>query len=277
VIGRGRTRLRGRRMGELYAALFRISLLENIQYRASGAIWMLGLVLEPLIFLVVWSTVAESRGAPVGGYDAAGFAAYYMTLLVSMHLTFTWVMHTFQFRIQMGGFSQELLRPMHPIHADVADNLAFKTVMSIVLLPALLVLWFAFNPAFEVTLRSAVLAVPALALAFVLRFLIEWTLALAAFWTTRVSAMNQMYFSASMFLSGRVAPLAVLPAWLQALAGGLPFYYAIAFPVEVFLGRLSDTEIVRGFALQLLWLAVAALIIRVVWRRAVARYGAVGS
>jgi ABC-2 type transport system permease protein len=238
---------------------------------------MIGMVLEPLIFLVVWSTVADARGAPVGGFTAAGFAAYYMTLLVASHLTFTWVMHTFQFRIQMGGFSHELLRPIHPIHGDISDNLAFKTVMTIVLLPALVVLWLAFEPAFTVSWRSALAALPALAFAFLLRFLIEWTLALAAFWTTRVTALNQMYFSASMFLAGRVAPLAVLPLWLQTVAGSLPFYYTIAFPVEVFLGRLSDAEMLRGFGMQLLWLAIAAIVIRTVWRHAVRRYGAVGS
>jgi ABC-2 type transport system permease protein len=262
---------------DLYLSLFRTSLLENIQYRASGMIWMIGMVLEPLIFLVVWTTVAESRGEPVGGYSAGGFAAYYMTLLVVSHLTFTWVMHTFQFRIQMGGFSHELLRPIHPMHADVTDNLAFKLVMSIVLLPALVILYVAFDPVFDVTGRNILYALVALALAFLLRFLIEWTLALAAFWTTRVSAMNQIYFSASMFLSGRVAPMAVLPFWLQSLAQNLPFYYTIAFPVEVFLGRLSDVEILRGFAMQLVWLAVAGLVIRTVWGRAVRRYGAVGS
>jgi ABC-2 type transport system permease protein len=266
-----------RRFADLYTSLFRISLLETIQYRASNMIWMIGMVLEPLIFLVVWSTVAEARGEPVGGYTAAGFAAYYMTLLVVSHLTFTWVMHEFQFRIQMGALNHELLRPMHPIHADINNNLAFKVVMTVVLLPALGVLWIAFEPAFEITWRNLVAALAALVLAFLLRFFIEWTLALAAFWTTRVSAMNQIYFSASMFLAGRVAPLAVMPLWLQRTAESLPFYYTIAFPAEVFLGRLGTTEILTGFAIQIAWLAVAAIVIRRVWRLAVRRYAAVGS
>src|SRR3970282_128503 len=99
-----------RRLIELYPALLRISLLENIQYRASGMIWMLGMILEPVIFLVVLSRVAEARGEAVGGYDAGEFAAYYLTLMMVNQLTFTWVMESFQFRIQMGLFSQELLR-----------------------------------------------------------------------------------------------------------------------------------------------------------------------
>ena len=53
--------------------------------------------------------------------------------------------------------------------------------------------------------------VPAILLAFVVRFFMEWTLALAAFWTTRVSALNQMYFMAALFFSGQIAPLELLP------------------------------------------------------------------
>ena len=63
---------------------------------------------------------------------------------------------------------------------------------------------------------------PALALAFAVRFLIEWTLALAAFWITRVMAVNQIYFVAMLFLSGQAAPLALLPAPVQALASCCP-------------------------------------------------------
>ena len=60
-----------------YAAMLRISVLGQIQYRAQGAIWMIGSILEPVIFLVVWTTVAHSRGGEVGGYGPQQFAAYY--------------------------------------------------------------------------------------------------------------------------------------------------------------------------------------------------------
>ena len=266
-----------RRLIQLYPALLRISLLENIQYRASGMIWMLGMILEPVIFLVVWSRVAEARGEPVGGYDAGEFAAYYVTLMMVNQLTFTWVMESFQFRIQMGLFSQELLRPVHPMHADITANIAFKLVMLMIMLPALVVVYIAFDPRFDLEVSNVAAALAALVVAFMLRFLLEWTLALAAFWTTRVTAINRLYYSLVTFLSGRVAPLAVLPLWLQDAARDLPFYYFIGFPVELFLGRLGREEIIRGFLVQGVWLGLAGLIIAAVWKRAARRYAAVGA
>lgn len=268
---------RPRQLQGLYPSLLRIAFLDHIQYRASAVIWMIGSILEPLVFLVVWRTVAESQGGEVAGFTAQEFAAYYITVLVVNHLTFTWIMHTFQYRVQQGELSFELLRPMHPIHNDLCTNLSYKALMMMVVAPAVLLMVWGFEPRFEFETWSLLAFVPALVLAFAMRFLVEWTLALAAFWTTRVMAMNQIYFAVMMFLSGRIAPIEVFPAWLHQLAFSLPFYYMVAFPVELFLGRLTPEQAWQGLGLQVLWLAVSGMLITGVWRVAVKRFTAVGS
>src|SRR5262249_31511776 len=70
--GRDRARVRGGApvsgLVALYAALVRVSIAEQLQYRAANAIWILGAVLEPLVYLVVWSVVARAQGGSVGDY-----------------------------------------------------------------------------------------------------------------------------------------------------------------------------------------------------------------
>jgi len=260
----------------LYSVFFRTSLAVHLQYRASGAVWMIGSILDPLVFLVVWSTVAASRGGQVGGYTGADLAAYYIALMVVNHLTFTWIMHEFQYRIQEGQFSYLLLRPVHPIHADIADNVAYKVVMLVILVPAALLLTLLFHPSVPEASWSFAAFLPSLVAAFTLRFALGWAMALVAFWTTRTSAVNQLYFTCLLLLSGRVAPLEVLPGWLQSAARALPFYWVAGFPVEVVLGRLEPVTVVRGLEVQALWTAASIAIVVTVWRRAVRRYSAVG-
>lgn len=268
--------MRLRYFAQLYRAFFKSSILENIQYRASGMIWMIGSILEPVIYLVVWSTVAESRGGSVGDYTAREFAAYYIVLMIINHLTFSWIMQVFQFRIQFGSLSYELLRPVHPIHADIMTNIGFKIVQMTIMVPAFIILVFLFDPDFGFTATSIAIAIPVIVLAFLVRFLLEWALALAAFWTTRTTAINNTYFAVMMFLSGRVAPIALLPAWLQAGAELMPFYYVIAFPVEIINNRLGADEIVSGVAALLVWLVIAFAIMSTLWRRAIRNFTAVG-
>jgi viologen exporter family transport system permease protein len=262
---------------DAYRAYFGTQIAIQLQYRAALAIWLIGLVLEPVIYLVVWTTVAESSGGRVGDYARGDFAAYFIVLMVVNHLTFTWVFYEFEWRIRQGMFSPLLLRPIHPIHHDIASNLAFKLLTLAVILPTTVALVLLFDPIFEPPAWAVAAFVPALLLAFALRFLVEWTLAMAAFWLTRVSAVNQMYYLALMFLSGQIAPLSLFPEWLQALATLLPFRWMVAFPVELLLGRLSPDEALAGFAAQALWIALGFGLLTLAWRAGIRRYSAVGA
>ncbi len=262
---------------EIYRQQFRTTFASFVQYRASILIWMLWHVLEPLIYLVVWSVVPRSRGGNAGGFTPEDFSAYFIVMMLVNHVTYTWVIYEYEYRIRHGSLSFALLRPLHPIHADIVDNLSSKLITMPMMLLAAGVLSFAFKPAIHPGLWEIIVFLPALLLAFAVRFLVEWTLALAAFWTTRVSAVNQGYYVAALFLAGQMAPLALLPAPLQILAGILPFRWMISFPVELFLGRMTPGEAIMGLGAQVVWLCLAFALLRVVWRAGVRVYGAVGA
>jgi viologen exporter family transport system permease protein len=261
----------------VYAQQFRITLASFLQYRASIFIWMIGSILEPVIYLVVWSVVARTRGGAVGGFGVADFAAYFIVMMLVNHFTYTWIFYEFEYRIRQGTLSMALLRPLHPIHSDLVDNLTSKLISMPLLAGTALLLALAFHPAWHPAPWALAAAVPALLLAFALRFLIEWTLALAAFWTVRVSAVNQGYFVVLLFLSGQVAPLSLLPGPLQTAAALLPFRWMLAFPVELLLGRVAPQQALTGLGMLLGWLVAAPVGMRIAWRAGVRVYSAVGA
>jgi ABC-2 type transport system permease protein len=262
---------------EVYRQEIRTSFAAMLQYRASLVIWLISQVLDPVIYLVVWSTVSVASGGAVGGYTRGGFAAYFLVLMVVNNITYSWIMHEYEYRVREGTLSAALLRPLHPIHADVADNLASKMVSTPMMIAVAIALGFVFRPTVHFVPWAVAAFVPAVALAYVLRFLFEWTLALAAFWTTRVSALNQAYYVALLFLSGQVAPLSLFPGAVQAIAYALPFRWMVAFPVELVLGRLTPTQALIGFAAQAAWIGVGLVVVRLAWRLGVRRYSAVGA
>ncbi len=261
----------------LYVQQFKTTFASMLQYRASLFIWMIGQVLEPLIYLVVWSTVSASRGGSVGDYTAAGFAAYYIVFMLVNQMTYTWIMYEYEYRIREGLLSPALLRPVHPIHADVADNVSSKLVTLPVMLLIALGLALLFRPSANPQLWAILLFIPAIFLAFLLRFLVEWSLAQAAFWTTRVGAINQVYFVLLLFLSGQIAPLTLFPRPIQVLAAVLPFQWMVGFPVELVLGRLTPMQALTGIGAQIVWLGISLTLVRVVWRAGVRIYSAVGA
>ena len=262
---------------DIYLQQFKTTFASFVQYRASIFIWMIWHVLEPLIYLVVWSVVSRSIGGSVGGFTPNDFAANFIAMMLVNHVTYTWIIYEYEYRIRHGSLSFALLRPLHPIHSDIVDNVSSKLITMPLMLVAAAVLTFVFRPAFHPALWEILVFVPALFLAFIVRFLVEWTLALIAFWTTRVSAVNQGYYVAALFLSGQMAPLVLLPYPVQVAAAVLPFRWMISFPVELLLGRLTPAEAIMGIAAQLVWLIVAGMLLGVVWRAGVRVYTAVGA
>jgi ABC-2 type transport system permease protein len=260
---------------DLYRTQFRISLATMFQYRASLVIWLISQVLDPVIYLIVWSTVAVASGGNVNGYTTGDFAAYFIVLTIVNHLTYTWIMWEYEYRVREGTLSEALLRPVHPIHADIADNLSSKTISTPGILVAAGLLALLFHPTFHFVGWAVAAFVPAVILAFLLRFLVEWSLAQTAFWTTRVNALNQMYFVVMLFLSGQIAPLTLLPQALQTVAWLLPFRWMISFPVELLLGQLTPRQAAVGFGAQAIWIAVSLGIAAWVWRAGVRIYSAV--
>jgi ABC-2 type transport system permease protein len=261
----------------LYRQQFRTTFASMVQYRASLTIWMIGHVLEPLIYLAVWSAVANSSGGRVGGFTTSDVVTYFLVFMMVNHVSYTWIMYEFEYRVREGHLSAALLRPVHPIHADIADNVTSKLMTFPFILAVAIGLGFLFQANWNPPALALLLGIPALCLAFLLRFLLEWMLALSAFWTTRVGAINQMYFLLLLFLSGQIAPIELLPQPIQWITAILPFRWMLGFPVELWMGRLTPMEMLAGLVAQAVWVALSLVLVRIVWRAGVRVYSAVGA
>ncbi len=133
----------------VYRAQFKTTIAGMLQYRGALVIWLLELVLEPLIYLAVWRAVAHAQGGNVDGFTAGDFAAYFVATMMINHATFTWIMWQFDFRVRQGSFCPQLLRPVHPIHKDIADNIGYKLLTLSVMAPVALALGTAFQARFD--------------------------------------------------------------------------------------------------------------------------------
>ena len=265
-----------RNLADVYVAQIKIAWAENFQYRLQMIMQLLFIMVEPVVYLVVWQVVARSSGDNVAGYSADDFALYYIMWAMVRQLTVAWAPDMFERRVRRGDLSPMLLRPIHPIHPDTAQLVGWKFVEMMVLVPTLVILWLVFRPVWSVPTWTILAFIPAVILGFVLRYVLMYVLALLAFWITRLEAAFRAYFLVEFFLSGRIAPLGVLPPWLLPVATVLPFSWMFAFPLELILGNRTPREALVGFGVQLLWITVSAVLLRVLWVAGIKRYSAVG-
>ena len=265
-----------RRYIEYYLASMRVSILSQFQYRVANYFYMIGMIAEPVIYLVVWSTIAKQRGGEVGGYTPGAFAAYYIvwTLVRNMNIVFT--PYGWEWRIREGNLSMELMRPMHPIHSDIANFAGWKVVVIVLWLPLAAFLSWVFKPTFDITPMEAVAFFVAIWGAYLIRTMMLSVLGMITFWTTRVSAIFELYFGLELILSGRLVPLTLMPPWVQNLSAFLPFKWGFYFPIQTLVGTMTTRELWLGVGMQVFWIAIGAAILNLVWGAAIKQYSAVG-
>ncbi len=261
---------------DFYLASMKIAVLQQFQYRAANYFYMIGMIAEPVIYLVVWSTVARAQGGEINGYTAGAFAAYYIvwTLVRNMNIVFT--PYGWEWRIRQGQLSMELMRPIHPIHGDIAYFAGWKVVVIVLWLPLAFVLSLIFKPELHPTWINVVVFFFAIWGAYLIRTMMLSLLGMITFWTTRVSAIFELYFALELILSGRLVPLGLMPPWVQNLSNFLPFKWTFFFPIEALVGKMSTAELLGGLGAQVLWVAGSALILSLIWKVAIRRFSAVG-
>lgn len=243
-----------------------------LEYRAELLLWTLSGTL-PLILMGVWTKASQ---AGQFGLEPTDFARYFLSVFLVRQFNIVWVIWEFEKEVVQGRLSPRLLQPIDPVWHHVAMHLA-ERVARLPFALMLMGLFFLLYPQaiWLPSVTSVLLFVLVLALAFVLRFSIQYTFALFAFWTERASAIEQLWFLFYLFLSGIIAPLEVFPPAVREVALWTPFPYLIYFPAGILIGLPVD--IVRGIVVMLSWSLLFFIWNRWLWRKGLKQYSGMGA
>jgi ABC-2 type transport system permease protein len=234
----------------------------------TGASWVFTLVLfrivPPLMGLAVWSSALP-------GNTLVG--SYFVALLVIRLLTVSYENHTLSTAIFTGELTDRVLRPHPVVLSTLGENIAMRVLHVVLGLPVLVIV-LVLVPV-EYTAADLMAAVPAVLLAALLRFLFTYVLALTGFWTVRAHAVVEGGGVLALFLGGEAAPIPFLPESARAVIGVLPFRAMLGLPAEIASG-MDHGSLAAGLAGQVVWIAVFAVVARVLWARGIRQYQAVG-
>ncbi|GBF82069.1 ABC transporter permease [Aphanothece sacrum] len=243
-----------------------------IEYRAEIFFWVLSGSL-PIILMGVWIEAAQRGNFNLNSVE---FARYFFAVFQIRQFTNIWVIWEFEKEVLEGQLSFKLLYPFDPAWHHVARHIAEKmTRFPIAIL--LTILFFSLYPqaVWIPSFTGIIFCLITIVLSFTLRFLIQYTLSMFAFWTERATALQQFWFLFDIFLSGITAPLDVFPPMIKEIVMWTPFPYTVYFPAALLIGL--PVNLVRGFFMMIAWIVIFFILNRWLWKRGLAEYSGMGA
>lgn len=243
-----------------------------IEYRAELFFWVLSGSL-PLILMGVWVEASQDGRFGLSPLD---FIRYFLAVFLVRQFSVVWVIWEFEREIVEGKLSFRLLQPLDPGWHHFASHFAERFAR----LPfaiILIVLFFLLYPqaAWMPSLTNFLLCLLAVFLAFVLRFISQYSFAMFAFWMERANAIESLWFLFYLFLSGLIAPLEIFPPIVQHIVLWTPFPYMIHFPASILVGLPIDVG--RGLLIMLGWILLFLGLNRWLWRLGLKQYSGMGA
>lgn len=276
-----------------YPTLLKIGFADAVAYRAEMLVWLLTTTM-PLVSMALWSTAAQGQRLGPENFGSREFVAYFLLTLVVRLVTSNWVLWEISEDVRTGAFASRLLRPAHPLLVYTAEQIAALPLRAAIALPvAIGILLTMARDQLTHDLRLLGLFLLALPAAWLVNYLAMAAIGLLALWID--SALGLMYVWMGLFtlFSGYILPLSLLPAWLRQVADVLPFRYILDVPVKILLGWpipggdgrgqvLRDTttgwhQALHAVGIAYLYIAALLVVLVLMWRRGLKRFGAFGS
>ena len=236
--------------------------------------------LVPLLATIyLWQTIYRGQKPDVAGYSLGAMISYYLLVTIVDTLTAVneddWQIAA---DIREGNISQFLLKPIDYLTYRICLFLSGKMIFTAVSIVPVGIFMFCFRHYFVAPPGWAMTGcfLLSLVLTGILQFFMSYTMALLAFWLLEVSTVIFIAFAFEYLAGGHVFPLNILPPALEQVLNCTPFPYLLFFPVSVYLGQAQGAALWRGLAAQAAWLAFFYLLARMVWRRGIRKYSAVG-
>ncbi|MEL6937589.1 MAG: ABC-2 family transporter protein [Cyanobacteria bacterium J06598_1] len=243
-----------------------------VEYRAELIFWVLSGSF-PLIFLGLWNQAAQSGNL---GFTPAEFARYFLSVFFVRQFTVVWVIWDFEKEVVEGTLSPLLLQPLDPVWRHFFGHVAERLTRApfILLLVGLFCVLYP-EAIWIPTPYACFWGSIALVMAFCLRFTIQYTFAMLAFWVEKATAIEQFWFLFYTFLSGMVAPLALFPDIVRTAALWTPFPYLIYFPASLLIGL--PVNLLRGLLVMVGWEVIFLVVNRMLWRAGLQHYSGMGA
>lgn len=257
-----------RRTAGIYGAMAGIIPKIFLTYRAWFWVGIVLNVIQMTIYVFFWRAVYAGTDS-IAGMELQQTLNYILLAQVFGPLADLFLLYEFGYGMREGGIAIALLRPVDLQGSFYAQSFTRLAVDMVWQIPMALVatLFFGLQWPTDPAVWGAFLV--AVFLGRTVIFFFDWLLACFTFYTTEVWGLSVMILGLSLFLSGGLVPLVMMPGWLQTVVQSFPFAQALYAPLSILTGITPLEQAPRLWLTQFVWLCGLFIVSRLFFSVAV--------
>jgi ABC-2 type transport system permease protein len=250
---------------------------EMFAYRTSFALYRIREFLQLFTTYFVWFFVT-SQQRNFFGYTQSMMLTYILVGAFVNDVIFSTRTTSIAGEINEGVLTNYLIRPMSYFGYHFARDFGDKVLNIAFSLVELTLFFSIIHPPFTAQLHPTTLLIftCSILLGVILNFFISVLIAMIGFWSNEAWGPRFIFYQAIGLFSGSLFPLDILPKRIAQVFQLLPFSYLTYFPSKLYLGQLTEIEIVKGFIILIIWIFVFWQLLLFVWRKGLRNYTAQG-
>ncbi|MBT3582812.1 hypothetical protein HN924_00680 [Candidatus Woesearchaeota archaeon] len=251
---------------------------DHSAYRFDMFVWI---ILVPFFLIVeyfLWKTLFAASGETViRGFTFSAMITYYMMSHVTMSITHSNFDQRIANLVRSGKLVRYITKPITYFRLCLFRNIWNSAFRAIKYATPVLIVGYFLIPNLDVNYINAGLYLISLILAMFLKFAYIFSFGLISFWTKGYAGIRIVRNGVDGLLRGMLIPLIFFPVIFQKAFFFLPFQYMLYVPIQIFLGAYSYSEVLVMLGMQLLWTLIFMAIALTVWKKAFAKFMAVGT
>jgi ABC-2 type transport system permease protein len=234
---------------------------------------------ELLVAFYIWKAVFESSGALlIDNYSFNSMLLYVVVAIFFSQATRGTGVGTFQREIYEGSLTRYLIYPLS-IYSYKLGTFLPRSVFAVGQLVIALIIYnifFEWPQEISFNIINIIFGLITLMLACLIYFYMIVCIESLAFWVDNVWALSYTLQIAVVFLSGKLIPLDLFPAWGKSLVEFSPFPYFAYIPAQVSLGFIPYDSFFNILFIELVWLVVSISLAKLLVRQGLYSYTGVG-
>lgn len=255
---------------KVYLPFARSQFQSELAYKGNTIMYFCGQGILLTVTFFLWKAIySSSSDAIMEGFSFNEMIVYILMALITNIIISSDVSYIVSREVKDGSIAINLIRPINysiRMMFQTLGSILFNFILVFILAFTIITVVF-YNLEGSLNIGNIIFYFISTALSMALTFYYSYCFGLLAFKITNMWGLSQIMQAIFRLFSGSLIPLAFFPNVISTIFNYLPFSSMISTPTLIYLGKLSEGELIKGLLIQVVWLLIFIGISKWMWNK----------